>query len=97
MRGESRCYHHSIRRKLAPKSNPFIWLRNPVAETHAKDTNGLPPLRDLEAIQIGYMQVIHAVVEDRIRPRHAGLILSALRGASANLREMNKPGVQRER
>ena len=94
MRGDSRCYHHSIRGKLALQSNPFIWLRNVVAETHSKVAFDLSPLQDAEAIQIGYMQLIHAVAERRIEPRDAKLILSALRGASANVREINKLNAQ---
>lgn len=53
------------------------------------------PLQDPEAIQIGYMQVIHAVVEDRIGARQARLVLSALRDASANV-GMSKLGAQLE-
>jgi len=62
----------------------------PDAEKDPNYQYDLPYLEDSEAIQIGFMQLIHAVGQDRIPAHRAKPILSALHGASANLRAMNK-------
>src|ERR1039457_3148830 len=57
----------------------------------------MPYLEDPAAIQIGFMQLIHGVAQELIRPDRAKLILSALHGAALNLRMMEKAEARRER
>jgi hypothetical protein len=49
----------------------------------------LPYLEDGAAIQIGFMQLIHDVAQQRLEQWRARMILSALHGAAANLRQMD--------
>jgi hypothetical protein len=46
-------------------------------------------LEDGAAIQIGFMQLIHGVAQQRLEQWRARMILSALHGAAANLRQMD--------
>ena len=85
---EKYCYHHTEVRKRAPKTNLFVRLFNPHPENHPDYRYELPYLEDAAAIQIGFMQLIHGVAQELIRPDRAKLILSALHGAAANLRLM---------
>ena len=86
---EKYCYHHTEVRKRAPKTNFFVRLFNPHPENHPDYRYELPYLEDAAAIQIGFMQLIHGVAQELIRPDRAKLILSALHGAAANLRQMD--------
>ena len=49
-----------------------------------------PVLDDAAAVQIGFMQVVHGISHGRLNPRQARLVLSALHGAAANLKFMDK-------
>ena len=46
----------------------------------------LPPLEDLNAVQVAIMQVLDAVTEHRIERHDAGLLLYGLQQAASNLR-----------
>jgi hypothetical protein len=46
----------------------------------------LPPLEDVNSIQIALMQVIDAILHNRLDSKRAGLVLYALQTASSNLR-----------
>jgi hypothetical protein len=46
----------------------------------------LPPLEDADSIQIALMQVIDAVLNERVDAKRGGLVLYALQTASSNLR-----------
>jgi len=57
----------------------------------------LPLLEDANAIQLALQDVVHAVAEDRLDMRRAGLILYGLNTASANLKRVEfEPRVLRE-
>jgi hypothetical protein len=94
---EKYCYHHAEVRKCAPKTNLFVRLFNPHPEQHPDYRYEMPYLEDPAAIQIGFMQLIHGVAQELIRPDRAKLILSALHGAALNLRMMEKAEARRER
>ncbi len=94
---EKYCYHHTEVRKCAPKTNLFVRLFNPHPENHPDYRYELPYLEDAAAIQIGFMQLIHGVAQELIRPDRAKLILSALHGAAANLRQMEAAMAQCEK
>ena len=94
---EKYCYHHTEVRKRAPKTNLFVRLFNPHPENHPDYRYELPYLEDAAAIQIGFMQLIHGVAQELIRPDRAKLILSALHGAAANLRQMEAAMASAER
>jgi len=89
MRNHQYCYHHTTIRKLVPKTDLF--------GLHYNGTTGepyghleLPFLDNGEAIQIGFMQLINGVSTWLIAGSRARVMLAALYGAAANLREMNK-------
>ncbi len=89
MRNHQYCYHHTTIRKLVPKTDLF--------GLHYNGTTGepyghleLPFLDSGEAIQIGFMQPINGVSTGVIAGQRARVMMAALYGAAANLREMNK-------
>ncbi len=84
------CYYHGNMRKLVPKTNLFVHLWRPHPEDDPNFAYELPYPEDPDAIQIGFAQVINAVCQERMRPDHAKLILSALHGAALNLRLKDK-------
>ena len=87
--GQEYCHFHAGMHRTVPHSNLFVRLWNPGHESHPSYRYELPYLEDAESIQIGFMQVIHGVAQELLDPRRAKLILSALHGAAANLRQMN--------
>jgi hypothetical protein len=89
MRDHHFCYHHETVRKLVPKTGVYM-LQYQGKTGEPYDPYELPYLDNNTAIQIGFMQIIHGVGSGLIEPKRARLMLSALFGASANLREMNK-------
>ena len=83
------CYHHAGLRKAVPRNNLFVFLANPRSENDPYAQFELPYLEDGAAIQIGFMQLIHGVAQQRLEQWRARMILSALHGAAANLRQMD--------
>ncbi len=65
-----------------------MFLANPHSENDPYAQFELSYLED-GAIQIGFMQLIHGVVQQRLEQWRARMILSALHGAAANLRLMD--------
>jgi hypothetical protein len=89
LRDQKFCYYHAKVRKTVPKNNLFVFLANPGRKEN--DPNyafEFPDLEDAAAVQIGFMQFIYGVAQQRIEERQARMILSALHGAAANLRLM---------
>ena len=90
IRDHKYCYHHTTVRKLVPKTNVY-GLLNPGGVTgEPYERYELPFLESGAAIQIGFMQLIHGVSIGLVAGQRAQVMLSALHGAAANLREMNK-------
>ncbi|MGA8878854.1 MAG: hypothetical protein WB555_25145 [Candidatus Korobacteraceae bacterium] len=89
VRGEKYCHYHAGAHRLIPPTNLFVLLCNPGHEKDPCCQYEFPQLEDGAAIQVGFMQLIHAVAQQRVNDRRAKLILSALHGAAANLRQMN--------
>ncbi len=89
VRGEKYCHYHAGAHRLIPPTNLFVLLWNPGHEKDPCCQYEFPQLEDGAAIQVGFMQLIHAVAQQRIDDRRAKMILSALHGAAANLRQMN--------
>jgi hypothetical protein len=90
LRDQKFCYYHSKVRKTVPKNNLFVFLANPGRKEN--DPNyafEFPYLEDAAAVQIGFMQFIYGVAQQRIEEWRARMILSALHGAAANLRLMD--------
>jgi hypothetical protein len=83
------CYHHAGLRKAVPATNLFVFLANPHSQDDPYAQFELPYLEDGAAIQIGFMQLIHGVAQQRLEQWRARMILSALHGAAANLRLMD--------
>ena len=83
------CYHHAGLRKTVPATNLFVFMANPHSEDHPYARYELPYLEDGAAIQIGFMQLIHGVAQQKLEQWRARMILSALHGAAANLRQMD--------
>ena len=91
------CYHHAGLRKAVPRNNLFVFLANPRSENDPYAQYELPYLEDGAAIQIGFMQLIHGVSQQRLEQWRARMILSALHGAAANLRMMDASSAACER
>ena len=89
IRDHKYCYHHTTVRKLVPKTDLY-GLHNPGTTGEPYERYELPFLESGEAIQIGFMQLIHGVATGLIDGRRGQIMLAALYGAAANLREMNK-------
>jgi hypothetical protein len=90
LRDQRFCYYHAKVRKTVPKNNLFVFLANPGRkENDPTDAFEFPYLEDAAAVQIGFMQFIYGVSQQRIEEWRARMILSALHGAAANLRLMD--------
>lgn len=89
IRNHTYCYHHTTVRKLVPKTDVF-GLHYPGTTGEPYERFELPFLESSEAVQIGFMQLIHGVSTGLVAGQRAQVILSALHGAAANLREINK-------
>jgi hypothetical protein len=90
LRDQKFCYYHAKVRKTVPKNNLFVFLANPGRkENDPNDAFEFPYLEDAAAVQIGFMQFIYGVAQQRIEQWRARMILSALHGAAANLRLMD--------
>ena len=97
VRDHTLCYHHAGLRKAVPTTNLFVFLANPHSEKDPYAQFELPYLEDPAAIQIGFMQLIHGVSQHRLEQWRARMSLSALHGAAANLRLMDKSGAAGEK
>ncbi|HZP22854.1 MAG TPA: hypothetical protein VFB04_05365 [Terriglobales bacterium] len=81
LRGRNYCYYHLtyIGRRMRAQR----------AQANATDASTvaleLPPLEDAASIQMSLMQVIDAILHNRLDTKRAGLVLYALQTASANL------------
>lgn len=85
MRGRNYCYFHLThigRRLRAERRHARVQansLENAVVPLE------LPPFEDANSIQIALMQVVDALLHNRIDAKHARLVLYALQTASCNL------------
>jgi len=84
-RGLKYCHHHAGVHWLVPKTNLLLNMTYPAAELDPLYPNQLPYLED-----IGYMQFMRTVVDNRIDVRRAKLLLEGLRSASANVRHSER-------
>jgi len=90
LRDQKFCYYHAKVRKTVPRNNLFVFLANPGRkENDPYYAFEFPYLEDAAAVQIGFMQLIHGVAQQRLEQWRARMILSALHGAAANLRLMD--------
>jgi hypothetical protein len=90
LRDHEFCYYHAKVRKTVPKNNLFVFLNNPGKENDPSYAFEFPYLEDAAAVQIGFMQFIYGVSQRRIEEWRARMILSALHGAAANVRQMDR-------
>ena len=89
LRDQKYCHHHAGVHRLVPRTHAFL-PASPVMEIDPTYPYELPYLEDFEALQIGYMQFIRGVVDKRIDPRPAKLVLEALKAVGTNLRHKDK-------
>jgi len=85
LRGRSYCYFHLThigRRLRAARSQARTQTQAPENAVVPLD---LPPFEDANSIQISLMQVVDALLYNRIDTKRAGLVLYALQTASSNL------------
>lgn len=78
-----------------PKVNLMVRLWNADPQRDPNYRYDMPYLEDPEALQMAFTQFIHVVSQEQINVDRARLILSALHGASLNLRTMEKGAEQR--
>ncbi len=76
LRGHRFCYFHHHWRSTHPNAKPAD--RQPAFE--------LPLLEDANAVQVALQRVMHAILNDLIDTRKAGLLLYALQTAASNLK-----------
>jgi hypothetical protein len=88
-RNEKYCFFHNKTRKIVPKTNLFVFDRGVRRPDDPYNAYEFPLLEDAAAVQIGFMQLIHGVAQDRFDSWRAKAILSALHGAAANLRQLD--------
>jgi hypothetical protein len=86
---EKYCFFHNRTRKIVPKINLFVLDRSIRRPDDPYNAYEFPLLEDAAAVQIGFMQLIHGVAQDRFDSWKAKAILSALHGAAANLRQLD--------
>ncbi len=72
--------HEAAMQKALPPSQPAHEIPQPLMVPLE-----LPPLEDANSIQIALMQVIDAILQNRLDNKRAGLVLYALQTASSNL------------
>ncbi len=92
LQGQTFCYYHTGMEQCLPYGrNMFIAEKEKAApgEWPCHEFR-VPILEDAAAIQIGFQQALHGVANGNLTPRKAKLVLSALHGARANLKEMEK-------
>ena len=85
LRGRRYCYFHLTyigRRMRAERLHTAATQQGVESSVVALQ---LPPLEDANSIQIAYMQMIDAILHNRIDPKRAGLVLYALQSATQNL------------
>ena len=85
LRGRSYCYFHltHIGRRLRAERNQARTEAQPPESSAVRLE--LPPFEDRNAIQIALMQVVDALLDNRIDTKRAGQVLYALQTASSNL------------
>lgn len=88
LRGRNYCYFHltHIGRRLRAERNHARAQAN--SPENAVAPLELPPFEDAHSIQIALMQVVDALLHNRIDAKRGGLVLYALQTASANLARM---------
>jgi hypothetical protein len=85
LRGRNYCYFHlTYHGSRLSAERQYARARTESADT-AMVPLELPPLEDAAAIQMALMQVIDAILHNRIDNKRAGLVLYALQTASSNL------------
>jgi hypothetical protein len=96
LRDHKLCYYHAKVRKTVPRNNLFMFLGNPGRKENDPDyAFEFPDLEDAAGLQIAFMQFIYGVSQHRIEEWRARMILSALHGAAANVRLMDKAAGER--
>lgn len=90
--GKTKCYYHqNLELRLPQGRSMFIEHKKNAAPGEWPIYEfPVPDLEDAVAIQIGFMQALHGVCNGNLPPRQAKLALSALHGASANLKRMQE-------
>jgi hypothetical protein len=89
IRDHKYCYHHTTVRKLVPKTQLHgLFMEGESGEPYKEYELPYPECGD--AIQIGFMQLMHGISSGLIPEKRAQIMLSALHGAAANLRAMEK-------
>jgi hypothetical protein len=89
LRDQKYCHHHAGVHRLVPRTHVFL-PADPVMEIDPTYPYQLPYLEDFEALQIGFMQFIRGVADERVQPWQAKLVLDALKAAGTNLRHKEK-------
>lgn len=87
--GKKYCFFHNKTRRLVPKTNLFVLEHAYKRPDDPYNEFEFPLLEDPAAVQVGFMQLIHGVAQDRFNSWKAKAILSALHGAAANLRQLH--------
>jgi hypothetical protein len=95
LRSKKYCYYHGNVMRRVPKVNLMVRLWNTDPQSDPNYRYDMPYLEDPEALQMAFTQFIHVVSQEQMKVDRARLILSALHGASLNLRTMEKAATER--
>jgi len=85
LRGRHYCYFHLTQIGRRIRAERFHAKARAASIDAAAMPLELPPLEDADSIQIALMQVVDAILHNRIDTKRAGLVLYALQTASSNL------------
>jgi len=89
LNGMRYCYYHMGARQCLPLPRGMFVEPSPnLKDAPPMHEFPIPFLDDPGTIQIGYMQAVYGITSKRLDPGRARLILSALNGASRNLKRM---------
>jgi hypothetical protein len=89
LKRQSYCYFHH---RYNQRQRRRVQLGGPVG-TNQNTGIELPVIESWETIQIGIQEILESLIDSRIDPKRAGLMLYALQLASQNLKMMKYPGI----
>jgi hypothetical protein len=90
LRDRNFCYYHSKVEECLPSVRNMFFVHDANAAPGEWPFTDFPSpfLEDAAAIQIGFTQALYGVANGHLDVRKAKLVLSALHGASANLKRL---------
>ena len=89
LKRQSYCYFHH---RYNQRQRRRVQLGGPVG-TNQNTGIEMPVIESWETIQIAIQEILESIIDSRVDPKRAGLMLYALQLASTNLKMMKYPGI----